>query len=464
MAAPPLSSRSWTIYGRSDITDHYEILDRIGSGAYSDVYRGRRHSDGLIVALKEIHDYQSAFREIEALQILIHAPNVVDLIDYFWQEDDDAVLVLEYLHADLAAVIRDGKKAGGLLVGEVKQWMLQILAGVDACHRNLVVHRDLKPSNLLISADGVLKLADFGQARILQGTKFMNEVDNFALSEHVSEDKEANVVELSNPSQGGAMSINELEYLDEVQDVKAKYSDEMDKETNTQDGDASCVATCSTDDIEDDPYKSPYPYELPEGVEEGESGAMTSCVGTRWFRAPELLYGSTDYGHEADLWSLGCIFAELFSLEPLFPGTSDIDQIGRIIGVMGDFNEETSPGCSILPDYGKIFFNKVESPVGLESCLQGRSASEVALLKKLIHYDPARRAPAAELLGDAYFKEEPAPLPLNELKVPESRDGQDEKSSGEWGGYSNIRSDSDSDDFGGVNVTDTGKGFCIRFS
>lgn len=168
MDAPPFhSSRSWSIYGRSEITEHYEILERIGSGAYSDVYRGRRLSDGLVVALKEIHDYQSSFREIEALQILRHAPNVVDLIEYFWQEDEDAVLVLEYLHTGLTAVIRDGKKAGGLPTGEVKQWMLQILTGVDACHRNSVVHRDLKPSNLLISTDGVLKLVDFGQVAIV---------------------------------------------------------------------------------------------------------------------------------------------------------------------------------------------------------------------------------------------------------------------------------------------------------
>jgi serine/threonine protein kinase len=45
----------------------------------------------------------------------------------------------------------------------VKRWMVQILWGVDVCHRNMIVHRDLKPSNLLVSDDGVLKLADFGQ-------------------------------------------------------------------------------------------------------------------------------------------------------------------------------------------------------------------------------------------------------------------------------------------------------------
>lgn len=163
MDPPP--PKSWSIHTRPEIIQKYEILERVGSGAYSDVYRARRLSDNLIVALKEVHDYQSAYREIEALQILHNSPNVVVLHEYFLREDEDAVLVLEFLRTDLASVIKDAKKreGGGIGVGELKRWMLQILSGVDACHRNMIVHRDLKPSNLLISDEGVLKLADFGQ-------------------------------------------------------------------------------------------------------------------------------------------------------------------------------------------------------------------------------------------------------------------------------------------------------------
>ncbi|GMI79773.1 CYCLIN-DEPENDENT KINASE F;1, CDK-activating kinase 1AT [Hibiscus trionum] len=56
--------------------------------------------------------------------------------------------------------------------------MLQILCGVDACHRNMIVHRDLKPGNLLVSDDGLLKLAGFGQARILMEPGFDGDNDN----------------------------------------------------------------------------------------------------------------------------------------------------------------------------------------------------------------------------------------------------------------------------------------------
>ena len=163
---PP--SKSWSIHTRREITANYEILERVGSGAYSDVYKARRRSDSTIVALKEVHDYQSAFREIEALQTLQNCPNVVLLHEYFWSDDEDAVLVLEYLPTDLSAVVKAAKKdwKGGITSGELKRWMVQILRGVDACHRNSIAHRDLKPSNLLISADGILKIADFGQVWI----------------------------------------------------------------------------------------------------------------------------------------------------------------------------------------------------------------------------------------------------------------------------------------------------------
>ena len=132
------------------------------------MYRGRRLSDDLIVALKEIHDYQSAFREIEALHVLQSSPNVVFLHEYFWSEDEDAVLVLEFLKTDFTSLIKEAKRnwEDGISVGEIKRWMVQILHAVDACHRNSIVHRDLKPSNLLISESGVLKLADFGQVML----------------------------------------------------------------------------------------------------------------------------------------------------------------------------------------------------------------------------------------------------------------------------------------------------------
>ncbi|KAK7358339.1 hypothetical protein VNO77_00266 [Canavalia gladiata] len=416
MDPPP---KSWSIHTRSEIIAKYEVMERVGSGAYADVYRGRRLSDGLTVALKEIHDYQSSFREIEALQMLQGSPNIVVLLEYFWRDDEDAVLVLEYLRTDLATVIADAAKAKEPLpVGEIKRWMIQILSGVDACHRNMVLHRDLKPSNLLISDDGLLKLADFGQARILTEPGFD------ALEENICDDEEHSRV------------------LDDIDN----------KDTNIPDANA----TCTTSDIDNEPLR--------EGEEDNELGCFTSCVGTRWFRAPELLYGSRDYGLEIDLWSLGCIFAELLTLQPLFPGTADIDQLSRIISVLGNLDENAWCGCSKLPDYGIISFSKVENPTGLEACLPDRSPDEVSLVKRLVCYDPAKRATAMELLSDKYFSEEPLPVPVSELRVPLTRKGGDlDSPGGGWLDYDEMGSDSDFDDFAPMNITRTGTGFSIQF-
>lgn len=254
------------------------------------------------------------------------------------------------------------------------------------------------------------------------------------------------------------------DHLQDLDDLKAKetvYEIDEDMKLNNADT-SSCRATCTTSDIEDDPFKSSYSYEA-DGGRDDESGALTSCVGTRWFRAPELLYGSTEYGQEIDLWSLGCIFAELFTLRPLFPGTSDIDQLGRIINVLGNLTEEAWPGCSKLPDYGKIFFNKIENSGGIEACMPNCSATEISLLKKLVCYDPMTRATAMDLLEDRYFSEEPLPVPICELRVPATSSLHDESSTGDWCEHNDLGSDSDLE-FGDINVSTTEKGFSIRFS
>ncbi|KAK3034321.1 hypothetical protein RJ639_032219 [Escallonia herrerae] len=466
----PPRTKSWSIHTRPEITSKYQILTRVGSGAYADVYKAVRRSDSLTVALKEIHDQQSAFREIEALQTLQHSPNVVVLHEYFWSEDEDAVLVLEYLPTDLASVIR-GAKRDGLSAGEVKRWIVQVLCGVDACHRNSIVHRDLKPANLLISADGVLKLADFGQARILLEPGFIAGNEHPRTPEQYSPNRaafqppelipEAEVVEGHKNQEQGA--LGKEVYGGQLDELRPKDSLDIDKESSIHDGDASCLATCTTSDVEEDLLKTSYSYEVEEGGNDGY-GPLTSCVGTRWFRAPELLYGSTKYGPEIDLWSLGCILAELFSLEPIFPGSSDIDQLSRIFNVLGNISEEVWPGCSKLTDYQIMSFGKVEHPIGLEACLPNRSPDEILLVKKLLTFDPSSRATAMELLHDKYLNEEPLPVPISELRVPTTNSAQDEDSSSEWGNYKDMGSDSDSEDFGSVDVTNTNAGFSIRFS
>lgn len=81
----------------------------------------------------------------------------------------------------------------------------------------------------------------------------------------------------------------------------------------------------------------------------------THEVVTLWYRAPEILLGTKFYATGVDIWSLGCIFAEMILRKPLFPGDSEIDQIYRIFQHMGTPNENIWPGCTQLPDFKPIF-------------------------------------------------------------------------------------------------------------
>jgi cell division cycle 2-like protein len=78
-------------------------------------------------------------------------------------------------------------------------------------------------------------------------------------------------------------------------------------------------------------------------------GRMTQLVVTLWYRAPELLMGETKYNSAIDIWSIGCIFAELLNKDPLFKGRGEMDQMAKIMGLLGTPDESRWPGFSSLP-------------------------------------------------------------------------------------------------------------------
>ncbi|KAG8057960.1 hypothetical protein GUJ93_ZPchr0002g24510 [Zizania palustris] len=82
---------------------------------------------------------------------------------------------------------------------------------------------------------------------------------------------------------------------------------------------------------------------------------FTHEVVTLWYRAPEILLGAKRYSTPVDIWSVGCIFAEMVNQKPLFPGDSEIDELFKIFRITGTPNEETWPGVASLPDYKTSF-------------------------------------------------------------------------------------------------------------
>lgn len=81
---------------------------------------------------------------------------------------------------------------------------------------------------------------------------------------------------------------------------------------------------------------------------------MTSQVVTRWYRSPELLLGAKNYGGAVDIWSCGCIFAELMLRTPYFAAETDIGQLNVILRARGTPTEKDWPGMKSLPDYFEV--------------------------------------------------------------------------------------------------------------
>lgn len=180
---------------------------------------------------------------------------------------------------------------------QIKCYMNQLLSGIDHCHSRGIMHRDIKSSNILVSKDGVLKIADFGLAYFTKP-------------------------------------------------------------------------------------KNRHP--------------LTSRVVTLWYRPTELLLGSTSYGGEVDLWSIGCVFAELFMGRPILKGRTEVEQLHKIFRLCGTPPDEYWR-TTRLP-LAAMF--KPQHPY--ESTLRERCRdlpkTAVDLIETLLSIEPHKRGTAASAL------------------------------------------------------------------
>ena len=142
---------------------------------------------------------------------------------------------------------------------------------------------------------------------------------------------------------------------------------------------------------------------------------LSPVVGTRWYRAPELLFASKSYDSSIDVWSIGCVFAELLTGRPFFPGSSDIDQICRIRDVLGSLNEKIWPGVVELPDWGKLIFPPQEARP-LKEVLPGIGVDALCLLGSMLQYDPQQRVKAEQACKTMFFTEAPLPASPDQVR------------------------------------------------
>ncbi|XP_042010262.1 cyclin-dependent kinase G-2-like isoform X1 [Salvia splendens] len=141
----------------------------------------------------------------------------------------------------------------------------------------------------------------------------------------------------------------------------------------------------------------------------------THLVVTLWYRAPELLMGAKLYSTAIDMWSLGCIMAELLSKEPLFNGKTEVEQLDKIFRILGTPNETIWPGFSELPgvkvNFVKHKYNLLRRKFPATSFTGSLVLSDAGfdLLNRLITYDPDKRITAKAALNHEWFREVPLP-------------------------------------------------------
>ncbi|CAM8918685.1 unnamed protein product [Rhodiola kirilowii] len=140
---------------------------------------------------------------------------------------------------------------------------------------------------------------------------------------------------------------------------------------------------------------------------------FTHQVFARWYRAPELLFGTKQYGAGVDVWAAACILAELLLRRPFLQGSSDIDQLGKIFAAFGTPKPSQWPDMVYLPDY--VEYQNVPAPP-LRSIFQMASDDTLDLLSKMFTYDPKHRISAQQALEHRYFTS--APLPTEPSKLP----------------------------------------------
>lgn len=286
----------------------YDVGEELGSGAYGTVWCARHRATGRQVAMKKIRVRlseegvpQSLIREVSSLRHLgrFHHENIVELFEVIHSVEEGHLcvnLIFEKCDWDLYDFLQ--RLPRDLPEHQIRLYAGHMLSGLDFLHSQNIIHRDLKPQNILVNANGIVKIHDFGLARTYT---------------HLA--------------------------------------------------------------------------------------AFTTVVVTLWYRAPELLLQSA-YASPVDLFSIGCIFAELHTRRALFAGRSEREQLGLIFAGLGLPSEADWPRDAI------VLRNNFPpcQPQPMEALVPGISEDAADLLKGLLALAPQRRLTAAQARRHSYLQ------------------------------------------------------------
>ena len=146
----------------------------------------------------------------------------------------------------------------------------------------------------------------------------------------------------------------------------------------------------------------------------GEPNVSYIC--SRYYRAPELIFGATDYTTNIDVWSAGCVFAELMLGQPIFPGDSGVDQLVEIIKVLGTPTREQIKEMN--PNYTEFKFPQIKAHPWQKVFRARTSPEAIDLVSRLLEYTPSARITPLQACAHTYFDE----LRDASTKLPSGRD------------------------------------------
>ncbi|KAL7495536.1 hypothetical protein ACHAWT_007232 [Skeletonema menzelii] len=386
-----------TDFDNWDVGSRYELKRILGRGSYGEVAQAvdlqpavsqrtspeaslphnnyHPHRNSAYVAVKKISkafdqevDAIRLFREMHILRRLRGHECVIQLIDVVQPRSSDLAhfndLYLVFEYVD-TDLYKLIMSPQYLTTEHIQTFLYQMLVGLKYIHSSSVIHRDLKPANILLNEDCTLKICDFGLARIV-------------------------------------------------------HNDKISPSSTTRHDNLGVVKT-------DVPVRLPQDRQQAAFSHQGLSRQLTKHVVTRWYRAPELIL-IQPYGSAVDIWSLGCIFAELLSMQegsvptyqdrvPLFPGGScyplsgdtgstnsdeRLDQLSVIFSVIGMPSEEDLLSISKANEYIRSLDNKPGR--NLESLYPAADPAAIQLLKKMLMFNPAKRCTAEEALDHDFLK------------------------------------------------------------